>query len=207
MQKQVHEESNLVAKQHIGAVEGAAGTCQVVGVCSSTEGSNRQMKKIINQLWKKKKKKKKKKTPPEMCLTLLQKVKEKINQEKKRLTIGTDKTICSHQETKHTPLYLWFLKGAVCLCKSKAYLTDSASKEDDLRNKNTHISYLCGDSPFCSHLRRSLSAISVPSWLRWCSISAGEIKLLLSAAPRGRQAAPGSGQCRASQHASVLCLL
>lgn len=66
---------------------------------------------------------------------------------------------------------------------------------------------LSGDSPFCSHLRRSLSAISVPSWLRWCSISAGEIKLLLSAAPRGRQAAPGSGQCRASQHASVLCLL
>ena len=63
MQKQVHEESNLVAKQHIGAVEGAAGTCQVVGVCSSTEGSNRQMKKIINQLWKKKKKKKKKKPP------------------------------------------------------------------------------------------------------------------------------------------------
>lgn len=142
-----------------------------------------------------------------MPLLLLQYVKETLLLGCKCLALGTDKTICSHQETKHTPLYLWFLKGAVCLCKSKAYLTDSASKEDDLRNKNTHISYLCGDSPFCSHLRRSLSAISVPSWLRWCSISAGEIKLLLSAAPRGRQAAPGSGQCRASQHASVLCLL
>ena len=40
MQQQVHEERYLVAKQHIGAVEWAAGTSQVVGIHSSTEGSN-----------------------------------------------------------------------------------------------------------------------------------------------------------------------
>lgn len=40
-----------------------------------------------------------------------------------------------HQETKHTLLYWRFLKGAVCLYKSKAYLTDSTSKEDNLKNK------------------------------------------------------------------------
>ncbi len=40
MQQQVHEECYLVAEQHIGAVEGAAGTCQAVGVYSSTERSN-----------------------------------------------------------------------------------------------------------------------------------------------------------------------
>lgn len=58
MQKQVHEESNLVAKQHIRAVEGTAGTCQVVGVCSSTEGSNidRWKRSLITSLRRKKKK-------------------------------------------------------------------------------------------------------------------------------------------------------
>lgn len=40
MQKQVHEESYLVAKQHIGTVEVATGTCQVVGIYSSTERPN-----------------------------------------------------------------------------------------------------------------------------------------------------------------------
>lgn len=41
MQQQVHEQRDLVAEEHIGAVDGAAGTRQVVGVYSSTEGSNR----------------------------------------------------------------------------------------------------------------------------------------------------------------------
>ena len=40
MQQQVHEERDLVAEQHVGAVDGAAGTCQVVVIYSSTEGSN-----------------------------------------------------------------------------------------------------------------------------------------------------------------------
>lgn len=53
----------------------------------------------------------------------------------KCLALGTGNTICCHQETKHTLLYLWFLKGAVCLHKSTAYLTDSAGEEADLRNK------------------------------------------------------------------------
>lgn len=40
MQQQVHEENDLVAEQHIEAAGGAVGTCQVVGVYSSTERSN-----------------------------------------------------------------------------------------------------------------------------------------------------------------------
>lgn len=53
----------------------------------------------------------------------------------KYLSLGAGRTICSHQETKHTLPYLWFLKGAVCLHMSKAYLADSTSEEGDLGNK------------------------------------------------------------------------
>lgn len=80
----------------------------------------------------------------------------------KCLALGTDKIICSHQETKHTLLYLWFLKGAVCLHKSKAYLTDSASKEADLRNK-TLISATYTETPLTTatfrEAERNLSPI------------------------------------------------
>lgn len=146
MQQQVHEQRYLVAKQHIGAVEGAAGTCQVVGIYSSTEGSNTERwQTLINH----KLKKKKKNTPQGRLLLLLQFVKETLLVGCKCLAVGTDKTICSHQETKHTLLYLWFLKGAVCLHKSKAYLADSASKEADLRNK-TLISATYAETPLAT---------------------------------------------------------
>lgn len=45
MHQQVNEQHYLVAKQHIGTVEGAAGTCQVVGVYSSTQRSDRKTDK------------------------------------------------------------------------------------------------------------------------------------------------------------------
>lgn len=38
MQKQVHEEGYFVAVQYVGAVDGAAGACQVVGVHGGAEG-------------------------------------------------------------------------------------------------------------------------------------------------------------------------
>lgn len=85
------------------------------------------MTNIINHKFKKKN------TPQEQTSTPLER--ETLLLGCKCLALGTGKTICSHQETKHTLLYLWFLKGAVCLHKSKAYLTDSVSKEADLRNK------------------------------------------------------------------------
>lgn len=47
MQEKVHEERNLVAEQHIGAVERAAGTCQVVGIYSSTERSSKEDEKLL----------------------------------------------------------------------------------------------------------------------------------------------------------------
>lgn len=47
MQQQVHEECYLVAKQHIGAAGGAAGTRQVVGIYSSTEGSNTERWQMV----------------------------------------------------------------------------------------------------------------------------------------------------------------
>lgn len=51
MQQQVHEEHYLVAKQHIWAVEGATGTCQVVDIYSRAKGSKqREMTNIINKL-------------------------------------------------------------------------------------------------------------------------------------------------------------
>lgn len=37
MEEQVHKEGYFVAEENVGAVEGAAGTRQVVGVHSSTE--------------------------------------------------------------------------------------------------------------------------------------------------------------------------
>lgn len=63
------------------------------------------------------------------------KKKKKILLRCKCLALGIGKTISSHQETKHTLLYWWFLKGAVSLYESKAYLVDSTSKEDNLKNK------------------------------------------------------------------------
>lgn len=93
-------------------------------------------------------------TPQGRLLLPLQFIKETRLLGCKCLALGTDKTICSHQETKHTLLYLWFLKGAVCLHKSKAYLTDSASKEADLWNK-TLISATYAETPlFYRHLQR-----------------------------------------------------
>lgn len=48
--------------------------------------------------------------------------------------------------------------------------------------------------PFLQPPSEELSAISVPSWLRWCSISAGEIKLFLTAAPYSARQRPEPSQ-------------
>lgn len=200
MQQQVHEECYLVAKQHIGAVEGAAGTCQVVGIYSCTEGPNTERwQSIINHKFKKINKN----TPQGRLLLPLQFVKETLLLGCKCLALGTDKTICSHQETKHTLLYLWFLKGVVCLHESKAYLTDSASKEADLRNK-TLISATYAETPLTTATfrgaERNLSPILAEMVQHFRSRDK-TIPLSSSSQP------PGSGQRWASRHASVLCLL
>lgn len=61
----------------------------------------------------------------------------------------------------NTLLYLWFFKGAVCLHESKAYLTDSASKEADLRNK-TLISATYADTPLTTATFRGAERIISP---------------------------------------------
>lgn len=45
MQQQVHEEGYFVAVQYVGAVDGAAGACQVVGVHGGAEGPDVEEKK------------------------------------------------------------------------------------------------------------------------------------------------------------------
>lgn len=112
----------------------------------------------------------------------------------KCLALGTDMTICSHQESKHTLLYLWFLKDVLCQKHSLSQKRGSWS----------HTSCLCEEFPNYCHFYRSM--VSTQYWLRRCSISTAKIKLFLSAAPSHHNA-PGSGQPWASQRASVLCLL
>lgn len=46
MQQEVHEERYFVAIQHIGAAEGTASTCQVVGIYSSAEGPDTEKRQI-----------------------------------------------------------------------------------------------------------------------------------------------------------------
>lgn len=45
MQQQVHEEGYFVAVQHVGAVDGAAGARQVVGVDGGAEGPDTEEQK------------------------------------------------------------------------------------------------------------------------------------------------------------------
>lgn len=107
------------------------------------------------------------------------------------------------KKTKHTPLYLWFLKGAVCLHKPKAYLTDSTGMGADLGNK-TLISATYMETPFhramfrgAERNRRPILAETVQHFR--CRDKT--IPLSNSLQP------PGCGQCWASQRATVLCLL
>lgn len=186
MQQQVHEERYLVAKQHIGAVEGAAGTCQVVGIYSSTEGSNTKRWQIV------------------------------INHNKKKNDTHTHLKASSYSPCdslkKH---YYWDVNvspwaltrsSAVirkpntlsCICgslrvqfvfTSQKHISLTARVRKLIRGIKHSYQLLMGRLPSLQPPSEELSAISVPSWLRWCSISAGEIKLLLSAAPHSRQAA------------------
>lgn len=112
-------------------------------------------------------------------------------------------TICSHQETKHTFLYLWLLKGVVCLRKSKAYLTDSKSKEADLGNK-TLISVMYMETAFTKTMFRGAERNCCPILVEMVQhFRCRDITIPLSTSSKP----PGCSQCWASQLASVLCLL
>lgn len=102
VQQQVHEEGYFVAVQHVGAVDGAAGARQVVGVDGGAQGPDaEEQKKALER----------KKGCERGC---------------ERLAFGGHWRRLSAVigQSKHTLPYLRFLKGAVCLCNVVAYLTD-----------------------------------------------------------------------------------
>lgn len=124
--------------------------------------------------------------------------------------LGADKTICSHQETKHT-LYCIFgsLRGPFIFTSQKQ-ISLTVSRKADLSSKtliSTTSAYV--ETPLIQ-LQESWLQSQPQSGLRWCSVSSVDIRPIpLSSSsqptpPPHPTAAPGRGQGQAEGERRVL---
>lgn len=181
MQQQVHKEDYLVAKQHIGAVERAAGACQVVDIYSRTEGSNR--KRWQNCYWSKawhKTNLRAQRFTPSNLLKNMNYWDVNVTGALTRLSAGIRK-----------PNTLFYICGSLrvqFVFTSQKHISLTARVRKPIWDIKHSYQLLMRTLPSREPPSEVLSSISVSSWQRWCSISAGEIKLFLLAAPHSTAA-------------------
>lgn len=198
MQQQVHKEDYLVAKQHIGAVERAAGACQVVDIYSRTERSNRKRWQNCyrSKAWHKTNLRAQRFTPSNL-LKNMNYWDVNVTGALTRLSAGIRK-----------PNTLFYICGSLrvqFVFTSQKHISLTARVRKPIWDIKHSYQLLMRTLPSREPPSEVLSTISVSSWQRWCSISAGEIKLFLLAAP---QQPPGSPrQQSALSPSACLCIM